>query len=693
MGIKKIKDWKMFSKVLALVLTALVPLLLLIVLYLIPLISKSLYEEKGIETKKVVEVVVNILNDFNSKVESNQMTLPDAQKQALEMIKNLRYDGKEYFWINDLQANMIMHPIQPELDGKNMSGEKDPNGKYIFSDMVKICRDKGEGLITYMWPKPGHDKPVPKISYVKLFDKWGWIVGSGIYVDDVESSIYAITGNVFLILFIVIGIIITSIYFISKKITRPLIELREAANKVAEGDVDVSIVSNSNDEIGQLEKSFVLLIADMKLQAQAAHSISSGNLDIVLKPKSTKDILAISLIEVITTLKNLVEELKNLTGNALNGNLAQRGDASKFQGGYKDIVNGVNTTLDAVIAPIKEGSNVLEQLAKGDLTVKMTGDYRGDYQIIKNSINSVAESLSNTISEVTEAVSATASASNEISSSTEEMASGANEQSAQTTEIASAVEEMTKTILENSRNASYAAETAKMSGDKAKQGGLVVQQTILGMNRISEVVSKSAEKVFTLGKNSDKIGEIIQVIDDIADQTNLLALNAAIEAARAGDQGRGFAVVADEVRKLAERTTKATKEIAEMIKEIQKETASAVESIGQGTSEVEKGKVSAVEAGKVLQEIIEGAQKVSDIATQVAAASEEQSSASEQISKNIEGISNVTQQSTLAIQQIARAAENMNKLTANLQEMISGFKLDKQISNYAVRKNGKIVHA
>ena len=252
------------------------------------------------------------------------------------------------------------------------------------------------------------------------------------------------------------------------------------------------------------------------------------------------------------------------------------------------------------------------------------------------------------------------------------MAAGAQEQTSQAGEVASAVEEMTKTILENSKNASVTADTAKQAQGSAEQGGKVVDDTVNGMKRIAEVVNKSAETVKELGKSSDQIGEIIGVIDDIADQTNLLALNAAIEAARAGDQGRGFAVVADEVRKLAERTTKATKEIAGMIKKIQADTTGAVRSMEEGTQEVERGIALADKAGTSLKEIVGVSQKVTDMVTQIAAASEEQSSASEQISKNVEGISKVTGETAQGTQQIARAAEDLNRLTENLQKLICG---------------------
>jgi methyl-accepting chemotaxis protein len=272
------------------------------------------------------------------------------------------------------------------------------------------------------------------------------------------------------------------------------------------------------------------------------------------------------------------------------------------------------------------------------------------------------------------------------------------------------VEEMTKTIMENSKNAVRTADTAKQAKTAAEQGGKVVEETVAGMNRIAAVVNHSAETVKALGKSSDQIGEIIGVIDDIADQTNLLALNAAIEAARAGEQGRGFAVVADEVRKLAERTTKATKEIASMIKTIQNDTRGAVTSMNEGTKQVDEGIKLAERAGLSLKEIVDVSQTVTEMIEQIAAASEQQSSASEQISKNVEAITSVAGQTANGTQQIARAAEDLNRLTENLQQILRKFRLSDEEkfsnpapasraigrsrlpkSNIGVRENGKLV--
>ena len=446
-----------------------------------------------------------------------------------------------------------------------------------------------------------------------------------------------------------------------------------------------------------------------------AKNISKGDLSDLEPLKATgngtgrrceQDELVPAYVQMEEAIKRLVEDTGSLSAAAVDGQLNFRAEVGRHQGEFRKVLEGVNRTLDAVIKPVEDGGRVLALVAAGDLSARVTGQYRGDHRKIASSINEVASSLDKALTEVWEAVSATASASNEISASTEEMAAGAQEQTNQTSEVAGAVEEMSKTILQNAQNASATASVAKQAKASAESGGTIVSETVAGMRRIAEVVERSAQTVKGLGASSDQIGEIVTVIDDIADQTNLLALNAAIEAARAGDQGRGFAVVADEVRKLAERTTKATKEIAEMIRKIQSETRGAVHSMEEGTKQVNAGILLADQAGGSLLEIVQVSQKVTDMVLQIAAASEQQSTASEQISKNVEAISSVTSQTASGTHQIARAANDLNTLTENLQQLIGRFRLSKDVgaapggdgardprSNVAVRANGKLVGA
>ena len=499
-----------------------------------------------------------------------------------------------------------------------------------------------------------------KLGYEESQDEWGYfrsvfipvtttdgteyLVGADMEISEIKSQLTdilisdIITG---IILLIIVSVII---YYIARKISKPITMLSESAQEIIlNNNYDILFTSPFQDETKLLADTLNLLISSGK-----------KSLDELKKEK------AIVEQKIEEAIKESVEQTDYLERN-------------------------VNLMLVE-----------MQKFAKGDLSVELTVENKEDLiGKLFTGFNQVVYNIKNIISKVAEAVHATASAANQISSSTEEMAAGAQQQSSQATEVACAIEQMTKTIIETSQNANQATEASKNSGKVAKEGGKVVEETIAGMNSIAEVVKRSAETVQELGKSSNQIGEIAQVIDDIADQTNLLALNAAIEAARAGEQGRGFAVVADEVRKLAERTTKATKEIATMIKQIQKDTGGAVASMEQGTKEVEAGKQLAEKAGTSLQEIIHGAEKVVDIVSQVAAASEEQSSAAEQISKNIESISSVTQESSSSIQQIAHASEDLNRLTLNLQGLISQFKVDEKsgTSKLAVRQNGKLVNA
>ncbi len=495
-----------------------------------------------------------------------------------------------------------------------------------------------------------------------------------------------------------------SMFFIKKKIINDLDNSIGDIMRLSEGDPSEIVLINRSDEIGKLNLALKKLQECLTDRAEIGTEFSEGNFGKEVVLLSERDALGKAFQRMKDSLKNLVADAKALSHAAVEGRLSERADEYKHGGEFREVIANFNSTLDAIIHPINESSETLGRMAKGDLTARMEGEYKGDYAIIESSINDLADSFGKAIANVSSAVLATTSAAAEISSSTEQMAAGAQEQSAQAIEVASGVEEMTKTILETTRNASIAAETAEESGTIAKDGGKVVAETIEEMNRIADRVKKSAETVQALGRSSDEIGKIIQVIDDIADQTNLLALNAAIEAARAGEYGRGFAVVADEVRKLAERTTTATKEITSMIKQIQNDTTGAVVSMEEGTREVESGKRLADKAGESLQRIINSAERAVDVITQVAAASEEQSAAAEEISRNIEAITNVTHQSTSGTNQIAKAADDLNKLTVDLQNLISRFKIDDRQSSQshgrgdleshlAVRGNGVLVKA
>jgi methyl-accepting chemotaxis protein len=322
---------------------------------------------------------------------------------------------------------------------------------------------------------------------------------------------------------------------------------------------------------------------------------------------------------------------------------------------------------------MKSLAGAAEKIAQNDLTVTVTPQSEKD--VLGNSFKTMLTGLSNMIRQLRENATQLASAAAEISSSSEQMAAGAKNQTDQSTQVATAVEEMSSTIVQSSKNANEAKGMAESAATTSNEGQKVVGETITGMVKIADSAQQSGKIVHELAQASDRIGEIIGVIDDIADQTNLLALNAAIEAARAGEQGRGFAVVADEVRKLAERTGKATGEITEMIKGIQSDSSRAVTSMEEAAKLVEEGKHLADQAGTSLNEINAIAQKVMDMIVQIATATDQQSAAAEQISKNMEHITSVTKETATGAEQSAAAAEELNRQAEGLQQMVSQFRL------------------
>jgi methyl-accepting chemotaxis protein len=331
----------------------------------------------------------------------------------------------------------------------------------------------------------------------------------------------------------------------------------------------------------------------------------------------------------------------------------------------------------SIVRPILQVSQAIDEIAqgRGDLTRRIPHVRNDELGQLADNFNTLLDKLHEIIGQVA-TVSADISQSTEtISRQNSQMADGAQNQSAQALKIAAAMEEMNATVSEVSKNSAVAADSAREAMNIATKGGDVVQQTINGMKVLAERVTQSANTIHQLGANTDKIGEIVLVIDEIADQTNLLALNAAIEAARAGDQGRGFSVVADEVRKLAERTTQATKEIATMISAIQKETNSVVEMMNASRAEAEKETTLVNESGEALSNIIEVISSVTDMVEQIATAAREQAIATDEITTNIEGIATVTEETSKGVQQSAEAGQQLNRMASDLKAVVGQFRL------------------
>jgi methyl-accepting chemotaxis protein len=339
------------------------------------------------------------------------------------------------------------------------------------------------------------------------------------------------------------------------------------------------------------------------------------------------------------------------------------------------LIRSINKSIGTVVESAKE-------VAKGDLTHIVNLNTKDEMGIMAAEINSMLERLNNVFIAITNEAERIYTHAESLSDVAEFLLNGTNEQKMQVEQVATSTNEMTQTVTEMSRNAADASEVTKRSFDAATQGRNVSEQTKESINRLVASVTEASEAIAGLGKSADEIGEIISVIKDIADQTNLLALNAAIEAARAGEQGRGFAVVADEVRKLAERTAKATEEIAVKIKANQEETEKVILSMQQGREVADEAISTTSDAGEALMKILESSEDAMDKVHRIAAATEEQSAAAEEVSRTMEHTVGAINNTFVLAENVKSVADELVSVATVLKTQIDGFK---------TQKNGDIV--
>ena len=513
LSVSRLLGWLVVSAVLAML--ALVAILMVS--------ERSLIlQERQASVRQAVETAHGVIAHYHAQATKGTITDDEAKQRAMAAVRALRYNGNEYFWINDMHPKVVMHPIVPDMEGKDQSQRKDSTGKYLYMEFVKVVQKDGAGFVDYLWPKPGSDVPVEKASFVKGFAPWGWIVGSGVYVDTVQATFFSRLGRlgeagaVTLLLALGLGMIG---FWIARSILRQLggepALLNAITRSIAQGDLAVDIPPSTNES---------------------------------------------------------------------------------------SVIHGIQTMRDNV-------ASIVMRVRQGSESV------------------------------------ATASA--EIAQGNHDLSSRTEQQASALEETAASMEELSSTVRQNADNARQANQLAVSASNVAQQGGDVVAQVV--------------ETMKGTNTSSQKIADIIGVIDGIAFQTNILALNAAVEAARAGEQGRGFAVVASEVRSLAGRSAEAAKEIKNLI-------SASVERVEQGNAQVDK-------AGATMTEVVAAIRRVTDIMGEISAASSEQSTGVAQVGEAVTQMDHATQQNAALVEQMAAAASSLNGQAGELVESVAVFKL------------------
>ncbi len=440
------------------------------------------------------------------------------------------------------------------------------------------------------------------------------------------------------------GIIIT------RNITAPLGQMTHVAERIADGDINHDISYRSGDEIGMLADSYRKLIDYIRNIAAVAQALGEGDLHISIEKRSERDVLAKSFIQAIQSLQDLIDEIRELADAAREGVLGRRGSTDRFKGAYGELVYGINSMLDAIVAPIDEAAAVLDRVAERDLRVRVEGEYRGGHARVRNALNTAINNLQHSLVQVSNSAERVDVASGQIRAGSDSLAKGTSEQAASLEEIASSLKE----VSSRSRQSTVSAREVKRITDEARN---TAKQGVDSMKRLSVAIEQ-------IKVSADETAVIVSTIDQIAFQTNLLALNAAVEAARAGEAGKGFAVVAEEVRNLAQRSADAAKSTTQMIAESVQNT--------------ERGVELNREVLEYLEQIHEQVESVSTAMGDIAVDSNQQSEGVEQINIGAEQLNKVTQENAANAEESSAAAGEMAALAGELQSLVDLFLIDNE---------------
>jgi methyl-accepting chemotaxis protein len=523
-----------------------------------------------------------------------------------------------------------------------------------------------------------------------------------------QSAAAAAAASLYLAILSIAGILIGLgiALYLSRSITGPVNLVSDNLKELSKGHLGNRMKMDRKDEVGEMATVMDQFSDDLQNNVVGTmKKIADGDLSVDVQAKDAQDEISPALKLTTDSLRALVAEATMLSKAAVEGRLATRGNADKFKGGYRDIVSGVNQTLDSVVGPVNEAMRVSNEYASGNFTSRVDEKLavQGDFVKFKQALNNIGIEVSKALATINQQVGDLAASAEEANASVEEVSAGSAQVAKNATgvsvnaekatqgveQVQKAMEDLSHTIQDVATKSEVVAKLVQDTTDFSKDGMELAQKTEKGMQGITKSSNDVNQIIGEIKDQMDKISEIVNLITDLANQTNLLALNAAIEAARAGDAGRGFAVVATEVKSLAVESRASAERIAEMINSLQKQTLDAVDAVTAANAGVKEGSEALVETLSSFNKIVTSIDKISQNVSEVAAAAEEQAASVQEVTASVNEVGGLMQNTTreatdaaAASEESSAAIDQITKVVANVNSIVD--KVTKEVSRFRV---------
>ena len=368
------------------------------------LLARMMAEREG-KVRAVVETAHELVSHYAAQVAHGAIREVEAKREALSVLGKLRYEGSEYFWVNDLGPTMVMHPMKPELDGRDLSGFTDPDGKRLFVEMVATVRASPEGgLVAYRWPKPGSGAPVRKVSFVKLFAPWGWVIGTGVYLDDVEAQLKTEMAKVLVAAAAILMVLALAALVLSRSVQRNIAALGSESARLtaaaARGRLDQraqpgAVSTEFRPVVVHMNEIVDALVRPIRATAAAVDALGRGELPRVAAAATEGEFqdIAQGLQAAVDSVARLVADVGALAEAARSGRLDLRADAAKHTGEFRRVVETLDGTLDSLVQPLRTAAGQVASIARGNVPAAIRGPWPGELEPLRANLEALGATL------------------------------------------------------------------------------------------------------------------------------------------------------------------------------------------------------------------------------------------------------------------------------------------------------------